>query len=201
MKDKLVKVKKEIILDAAKHLYFEKGYENTSIDEVAEQAGISKSTLYTYFGSKEEILARVFLQASEDSLTLYSEAVETESTGFEKLRAYSEAIYKCYENNPGYLNILDIALRTLRKISNFSSETIEIFHTLHDSTEQLITSMFELGVKDGSLRSDLDIVLARIYYVVTIQHIVNLIIQTPRFKTGDFYTALDYFLNGFVSAR
>ncbi len=52
------------ILSAAKHLFSRKGYDNTSIDELARQAGVGKGTIYTYFQAKSEI----FLAFCEDQL-------------------------------------------------------------------------------------------------------------------------------------
>lgn len=196
MNEKLIKVKKEIILDAAKQLFSEKGYDNTYIDEVAQAAGISKTTLYEYFTSKEEILIRVFIQAITESHDLYLKAIRKKITGYEKLHAYSLAIYNCYESNPQYLNLFDAALRTTNKISNFSSETQEIYQNSHNATEDLLRSMFKLGVKDGSLRQDLNIDLSISYFGVTIQHIVKLFILSPKFTMDDYLTSIDYFLKG-----
>ncbi len=47
---------KSKIMKAAIKVFSQKGYQSSSIDEIAEKAGMSKSTLYTYFKSKLEIL-------------------------------------------------------------------------------------------------------------------------------------------------
>lgn len=47
---------KSKIVKAAIKVFSKKGYQGSSIDEIAEEAGMSKSTLYTYFKSKLEIL-------------------------------------------------------------------------------------------------------------------------------------------------
>jgi AcrR family transcriptional regulator len=47
---------KSKIIKAAIKVFSKKGYQGSSIDEIAEEAGMSKSTLYTYFKSKLEIL-------------------------------------------------------------------------------------------------------------------------------------------------
>lgn len=51
--------KKEEIMQAAIRFFSGKGYFSTSVQEVAEDCGISKGTLYTYFESKEELLIQV----------------------------------------------------------------------------------------------------------------------------------------------
>lgn len=51
--------KKEEIMQSATHLFWEKGYFSTSVQEVANGCGISKGTLYSFFNSKEELLIQV----------------------------------------------------------------------------------------------------------------------------------------------
>ena len=54
------------ILDAAEHVFFEKGLKSATMDEVAEEAELSKGTLYLYFKSKEDL----YLGITERALTV-----------------------------------------------------------------------------------------------------------------------------------
>ncbi|NVJ97837.1 MAG: TetR/AcrR family transcriptional regulator [Alphaproteobacteria bacterium] len=45
------------IIDAASMLFLEKGFDGTSMDEVAKRAGVSKQTVYSHFSSKEQLFA------------------------------------------------------------------------------------------------------------------------------------------------
>jgi AcrR family transcriptional regulator len=42
--------------DAATELFLEQGYQNTSIDEIARRAGISRATFFNYFTTKSDVL-------------------------------------------------------------------------------------------------------------------------------------------------
>jgi AcrR family transcriptional regulator len=46
------------LLDAALSVFAERGYRNTRLEEVAEEAGVTKGTIYHYFSTKEELLRR-----------------------------------------------------------------------------------------------------------------------------------------------
>ena len=46
------------LLDAALTIFAEQGYRDTTLDEVAEAAGVTKGTIYHYFSTKEELLLR-----------------------------------------------------------------------------------------------------------------------------------------------
>jgi AcrR family transcriptional regulator len=47
--------KRVLILDAAVELFTEQGFSNTSMDQIARQAGVSKQTVYSHFGNKEDL--------------------------------------------------------------------------------------------------------------------------------------------------
>lgn len=53
------KTKRQTILDVATKAFIELGFNNTSMSEIASRVGGSKSTLYNYFSSKEEIFSAV----------------------------------------------------------------------------------------------------------------------------------------------
>lgn len=47
--------KRILILNAAVELFTEQGFSNTSMDQIARQAGVSKQTVYSHFGNKEDL--------------------------------------------------------------------------------------------------------------------------------------------------
>ena len=54
---------REAILDAAKLVFFEEGYGGASMDRIAEQAGVTKRTVYAHFASKQVLFAAVVERA------------------------------------------------------------------------------------------------------------------------------------------
>ena len=70
---KKIKTKSEI-LRAARHLFEEKGYEDTSIEDITEKSDVSKGTFFNYFTNKEGIL----LAIAEDEVEDLEELIECE---------------------------------------------------------------------------------------------------------------------------
>jgi TetR/AcrR family fatty acid metabolism transcriptional regulator len=60
LKDKQRQEREEMILQAAEGLLAEKGYHDTSIDEIGARVGISKATVYLHFKTKEELVFALF---------------------------------------------------------------------------------------------------------------------------------------------
>ena len=57
-------IRKQDILNKALKIFSEKGYSETTMDEIADSCGYSKTVLYQYFNSKEELFAAIFSNAS-----------------------------------------------------------------------------------------------------------------------------------------
>src|ERR1700748_403775 len=56
------------IAESAVTLFARDGYDNVSVEDIAEEAGISLRTFYRYFSAKDEVLSPIFTQATEDLL-------------------------------------------------------------------------------------------------------------------------------------
>ncbi len=66
------------LLDVATHLFMERGFDGTSIDAVAEAAGISKPTVYARYHDKRDLFAAVLRKRIRDWLAPLSAAAEAE---------------------------------------------------------------------------------------------------------------------------
>ena len=85
-KDKRRNINKSDIIDAAERLIFSKGYSNSTMDEVAREAGFTKKTLYSYFNSKDEIYEKITERGYLILNNLFLEALEKEKNSSEILK-------------------------------------------------------------------------------------------------------------------
>ncbi len=60
--------KRQLILDTARALFAEKGYQGTSIDLVVKEAGVSKPTVYNNFKTKQALLLALMEELSKESI-------------------------------------------------------------------------------------------------------------------------------------
>ena len=68
----------ESILKAGRHLFGERGFAATTIDDIAEQARVAKGAVYHHFATKEAVFAAVFDQVSRALVQEIDRAVRTE---------------------------------------------------------------------------------------------------------------------------
>lgn len=99
-------VEKEI-LDRAAELFAERGYTGTSLQDVAEALGMSRTALYYYMSSKEAILGRLVENLSaRNAKTLESVRRRKSATPAEKLREMAREIAHTAGSNPEQTRIL-----------------------------------------------------------------------------------------------
>ncbi len=85
------------ILDAAVAVFGERGYQTTSMDQVAERVGVTKPVLYTHFGSKHGLLLACIARARAELLEVTSAAAASASTPEEMLRRGTLAFFDYLE--------------------------------------------------------------------------------------------------------
>lgn len=77
------------LLDAALTVFADKGYRTTTLDEIAEAAGVTKGTIYHYFSTKEELLLRAIEHYQERVFGRLDEATRAgQASAAERIRAF-----------------------------------------------------------------------------------------------------------------
>jgi AcrR family transcriptional regulator len=106
------------ILDAARGAFADTGYHETSLDSVAERAGVSKALLYEHFSSKRELYLAMLEMHVAELIERISGAVEGAEPGEARMRAGLEAFFGFVEERRGAWRIMfgnaadpDVAVR------------------------------------------------------------------------------------------
>ena len=139
------------IINAAVKLFSEKGYENTSIEELARAAGVGKGTIYGYFQAKNEI----FLAFCEDEIdfafTELAEKRDPDAPLQEQLLTLFMGQFRYVTHN------YDFGRMLARELVFPKELTIE---KSNDLSERYLTALGEIltnAVSRGELRDDLEL--------------------------------------------
>ncbi len=92
----------ERILSTALDLFAAKGYDATAVREICEAAGITKPTLYHFFGSKDGVLRALVTSGFERFRGLVDAALETPGTFRDKCKVVARSIFKSATEQPRY---------------------------------------------------------------------------------------------------
>jgi AcrR family transcriptional regulator len=94
------------IIQAALACFTRKGYNNTTMDDIVAESGLSKGSLYWYFKSKDDLFAEALLSVAMDVSQETMAALEQWSTASDKLRAIGQATVEFAEKVEGYFSLL-----------------------------------------------------------------------------------------------
>lgn len=86
------------ILNAAWKLFEEKGYENTTVDEIIEETQTSKGTFYHYFKSKDDLLS-LFSYIFDERYEELSRKLDVDMNSFDKLMVLCDECFSTIEND------------------------------------------------------------------------------------------------------
>jgi len=89
-------------------MFFENGFHNATVDDVAQQAEVSKGTIYLYFESKETLLALLLLEGLNELVEQLKQAhTAAESLpADEQLQQLGQAYLHFFEQEPQYFQLL-----------------------------------------------------------------------------------------------
>jgi AcrR family transcriptional regulator len=100
------KERREQLLDIGRRLFAERGFEGTSIEEIAAQAGVSKPVVYEHFGGKEGLYAVVVDREVERLLTMATGLLLDGANTREKFEAAAVALFRYIDENADGFRIL-----------------------------------------------------------------------------------------------
>jgi AcrR family transcriptional regulator len=176
------------IFDASSHLFLDKGFTETSMREIAEAAGIGKSTLYDYFKSKDEILVSYFESEIQKITERAQEIIRQKLDISEKLRQIMQKHLEYLVDNKNFYLKLSIASQTLPLGSQQQIQAKR--HAYQDMLRELI----EEGIRRGELRPINPLLAARsVFNLLATAVFTSRPTGTPDEMLED---ALDIFFNG-----
>jgi AcrR family transcriptional regulator len=139
------------IVDAAEKLFFSRGYESVTMDDIAKEMELSRGTLYLSFKNKEEIYAAIALRASKIVGRMFSEIDRKEKTGIEKIRSVSMTYYEFYKQYTGYY----MAYYNSGMFDHESPE-LEDLRSIRKNSFRMVVDAVREGMEDGTIRNDID---------------------------------------------
>lgn len=141
------------IIDAAERIFFIKGFEEATIDEVAELAELSKGTIYLYFKSKNDLALAINTRGQKKLMLLFRSMLPGCHSGFEKLEGIVRSYIDFFNVYPDYAKLaLKFGPFHLDKADQTS---MEYAHEL-ENYYSLLFSVFDEGIKDGSINPQVD---------------------------------------------
>ena len=138
---------KSKIVDAAWRLFYEQGYDDTTVEDIIEESGTSKGSFYHYFAGKDALLSSLSYLFDEKYEEIEQE-IDPEMGSFEKLMYYNEQLFGMIENR--------ISIDLLARLYSSQLITKSEKHLLDRNRiyYKLLRITIKKGQETGELRDD-----------------------------------------------
>lgn len=146
--------KRAALLEAAEKLFLQNGFDDTSIEDVAAEAKLTKRTLYQYFLSKEDLYFAVALKGARMLLSAFTAELDKGATALEKIRLANLVHLKFYKENFGLFRILNY--KPSDQISNEASPNFRELEEIDRARLQYYARFVEEARADGSINPGMD---------------------------------------------
>ncbi len=151
--------RKRSILEVAERLFNRLGYENTSMRQIAEEAGSGKASLYYYFKSKEEIFLKVLQKEGSELLAKFHETSKGDISYQEKLINYLKIPLEIFQKHSSLMMSL-----FFRHHDHHINKSKNIMSTTKDMYWNKFRELIEEGIAGGFIRKDIDVErLSKVY--------------------------------------
>ena len=148
----MVSKTREKLIEVARQLFFYKGVENTTMNDIAAASDKGRRTIYTYFKNKREIYNAVIESQSNTVVSALKEIAESNIPYPERLKLYLIKRFDVIDE------IIPRSKKTYDKYMSFFSRDIrkceKIFDLARSKEHLILSQLLENGVNDGAFNSE-----------------------------------------------
>lgn len=187
--------RRESIIDAAEKLFFSKGYDNVSMNDIAEEVELNRATIYLYFENKEALCFAVILRGVRLLNQMVRNRVKN-SAYKQKINTFGATFYQFFNMYPQYTQVYNLfqsgrfntstlrcpAWEDVKEIIRLQKELFDILH-----------SAIKTGRGSGTISSEVDPVYATVLILSAIENMINPSpILENEFKERDVHKHQDF---------
>lgn len=134
------------LIKAALKLFRKKGFSDTAVSDIVNEAGVAQGTFYLYFGSKDDILAAVAKEVAVERCGSIEQIVKMKNVGaVKKIKLILDALVELGSEDKGW--VVEYHEPRFRQLHDqLTSKTLGEFYPL-------IVGVIEQGVSEGVFHS------------------------------------------------
>jgi len=166
--------KYEQILEAAIRVFARQGYYNSTISQVAREAGVGDGTIYLYFKNKDDILDNFFSYKTTQIFSQFKEEVDCCDNALDKLCQLVTCHLKEFEQNRDLAVVYEVETRMRRHLSD---EKIKEMSRMYFD---LVAEIVDQGQAEGTIRKNIPIHLVKQYLIGAVDEVITTWLYSSR---------------------
>lgn len=160
-KEKEKQIRRNDIIDAAEEVFFSKGYDVATMDDVAQKAEFSKRTVYVYFNSKEQLYFEIMVRGYKILIEMIEAALAERKNmnAIDRIELIGKTLYQFNIEYPNYFDAI-MCYENGEKdfINGIPDNSREECYALGEKIFGYLASALADGVEEGVIRGDIEII-------------------------------------------
>ncbi len=160
-KEKEKEIRRNDIIGAAEKVFFSKGFDAATMDDVAKEAEFSKRTVYVYFNSKEQLYFEIMVRGYKILLQMMETSFQNEKglNALGRIEKIGRVLYRFSKEYTNYfMAIMEYENGELDFVNGIPDKSREECYKLGEKMFEYLTIELKNGIEEGIIREDLDIV-------------------------------------------
>ena len=149
LKEVIRDFRRDQVIDVARRLFGERGTTEVSMDEIANEAGVARSTVYVYFANRDELLRACLKRMHNQLLEVLATVWEGGTDPATRLRTLTEAMFERLDESPAFFRL---ALVTQEAVSDGGGAVGSELALIGLDIARLIQDLYVEGVTMGRFR-------------------------------------------------
>ena len=155
------------ILEAAVKVFARQGFHQSTVAQIAKEAGVADGTIYLYFKNKNDILVQFFSYRAKQVFVSFREAVDGSETSADKLRNLVRRHLAEFQRDRDGAVVYQVETHQNSRLAE--AQIREMSKLYRD----LISEIIEQGQQEGAIRKDLYLGLVKRFIIGAVDEVIN----------------------------
>ncbi len=162
------------ILEAAIKIFARQGYFNSTISQIAREAGVADGTIYLYFKNKDDILDNFFSYKTGQVFSRFKQEVERADNALDKLKNLIHRQLTEFELNRDMAIVYQMETRLKRHLSDQKIKEMSKMYF------ELVANIVQQGQKEGVIRENLQVNLVKQLIIGAVDEVITTWLYSSR---------------------
>ena len=155
------------ILEAAVRVFARQGFYQSTISQIAKEAGVADGTIYLYFKNKDDILVQFFSYRTKQVFESFRKEVDRAQTSADKLRNLVRRHLAEFQRDRDGAVVYQVETH---QSSRLAEDQIREMSQMY---RDLISEIVEQGQQEGNIRKDLYVGLVKRFIIGAVDEVIN----------------------------
>ena len=155
------------ILEAAVKVFARQGFHQSTVAQIAKEAGVADGTIYLYFKNKDDILVQFFSFRAKQVFERFREAVDGAQNSRDKLRNLVHRHLAEFQRDRDGAVVYQVETHQSSRLAEAQIKEMSKMY------RDLISEIIEQGQQEGTIRKDLYVGLVKRFIIGAVDEVIN----------------------------